>query len=560
LRAELERRHPEQIPLVHRRAAGWYLGQALPEQAFRHAIAGGDVVCVVEIVDQYFNVKLNAGELRVVERWVDAIPPDWYDRYPALGLMRAGLRAYSGDFAACVRLVGEVELRLAAADHETARPQMAKVMAVRCFMACYQNDVARAEAFADRALRDLPEQDTGFRPGIYGTLGDAYRRNARWPEARDNYLKALAFTSAPGAWHFSAHVFGALADLELRQGRLRAAADYWHRALAAIHDPEHWGQLPLPVMGWVYIRMGELLYEWNRREESWEYVARGLEHARLGGDVRALLAGYVCAGRLKLTEGDLAAAGTYLEQARLLAEKAQFPDWQARFQRLQVEHWLALDDRRAAADWAAERLHGDDLAGQPDAEHAALALARVLVVQADVPSIHQALWLLAPLLAAAEQDGRTGVAVEALALEALAYQGRGEGAEALIRLERALGLAEPEGYLRLFADLGLGMGRLLQAARARLVQPEYVDRLLAAFRDLPAASGAAPTSLPEPLTERETEVLALLAAGLTNREIAARLVVSPETIKKHTASIYSRLAVRNRTEAVTRARALKLLG
>ena len=152
-----------------------------------------------------------------------------------------------------------------------------------------------------------------------------------------------------------------------------------------------------------------------------------------------------------------------------------------------------------------------------------------------------------------------GVTIEALALRALAHWRRGEQASALTALERALRLAEPEGYVRLFADLGLPMARLLQEARSRAVLPEYVETLLAAFGELafPATVGGV---LPEPLTAREQEVLKLIAAGLTNREIADQLVISAETVKKHTASIYGKLAVRSRREAVARARKLALLG
>ena len=123
-------------------------------------------------------------------------------------------------------------------------------------------------------------------------------------------------------------------------------------------------------------------------------------------------------------------------------------------------------------------------------------------------------------------------------------------------LERALRLAEPEGYVRLFTDLGPGLARLLQEARARSVMPSYVAQLLRAFG---GGTVSVENVLPEPLSQRELEVLALVAAGLTNREIAERLSISPETVKKHTTAIYGKLGVKNRTEAAARARALDLL-
>jgi LuxR family maltose regulon positive regulatory protein len=199
------------------------------------------------------------------------------------------------------------------------------------------------------------------------------------------------------------------------------------------------------------------------------------------------------------------------------------------------------------------------LDGRPDSEAAHLAMARVLIVKGDLPSLERALDQIGSLLQPAQAQGRTVITIEARALQALAYSRRGDMASAMRSLERALRLAEPEGYLRLFADLGAPMARLLQEARSREVMPDYVDRLLASFSSdltLPASTRGA---LPEPLTDREGEILQLLAAGLTNREIAEELVISPETVKKHTGNIYGKLGVRSRTEAAARARELELL-
>ena len=131
---------------------------------------------------------------------------------------------------------------------------------------------------------------------------------------------------------------------------------------------------------------------------------------------------------------------------------------------------------------------------------------------------------------------------------------------ALTALEHALRLAEGEGYVRLFADLGLPMARLLQEAHSRAVMPEYVETLLAAFADDLKIAAATEAPLPEPLTPREQEVLERLAAGLTNREITAQLVISVETVKKHVRNLCAKLGVSNRTEAAARSRELNLLG
>lgn len=563
LQVELHRRHPDELISLHRRAARWYLAHDLPGQALDHAVAGDDPEFAIRVFERYTSLKLNCGELTDMARWLDSLPAAWYATHPLLGLFRAGLLAFTGAFDACLRSVNDVEQRLTRAETDDTRWQLALVTAFRCFMACIQNDLARAERYADQALRDLREESLSFRAGIYHALGDTYRRHGRWEEAKACYLTVLSFAHAPG-FHVqtvvqSAHVFGALADLELRQGRLRNAAGYWSKALAAIQERESWGRLELPVIGWVYLRMGEVLYEWNDLAGAWGHLTRGLEGAELGGDVRALIAGYLLAGRVKLTEGETEAAAAYLERARPLVEQAPFPDWTSRFERCQLELWLAQDRLRAAVEWADAMLADDALAGRPDYEAVRSALARVLIVKGDGPATERARALLDRLLQEAGAEGRMGVQIEALALQAMAHWRGGEDAGALTALERALRLAEPEGYVRLFADLGLPMIRLLQEARARGVMPDYVATLLAAGGAEHMETASVQRALPEPLSLREQEALRLLAAGLTNREIAAALAISPETVKKHTGSIYGKLGVSNRTEAAARARELDLL-
>lgn len=555
LRAELNRQYPAEIAGLHRRAAGWYFEHDQPELAFRHAVGGGDVERVIEIAQRYLLPKLLGGEIAVVKGWLKSLPEEWVAGSAELGYFQAALLFFTGQFDACSRYLDDLERRARAGSRDVPE-QLARVTAVRCFIACYHKDLEPAEAFARQALRDLPEDELTLRRGLYGSLGDTYREVGRWQEARDYYRKLLELPQSPDMQFYLVHVYGALADLDLRQGRLREAAGNWRKALAVIQRPEMRGKIPLPLIGWVYIRMGEFLYEWNERVSAWEHLAQGLERAELGGDVRALIAGTLIACRLKLTEGDTAAASGFLERARPLLEQAPFPDWTSRFERLQLEFWLAQGLLRPAVDWARGKIQAGEIAARPENEAAALAAARVLIVKGDPPSLEQAHPLLARLRAAAEAEGRKGVLIEALALQALAGWARGDRPRAMTAIEHALRLAEPEGYVRLFADLGLPMARLLQEARSRAVLPDYIHTLLAAFAG--AASAPSGPALAEPLTTREQEVLERIAAGLNNREIAEALVISPETVKKHLASIYGKLGVSSRTQAVARARELAL--
>ena len=479
LQEELKRRFPDVIPELHQRAAGWYLHHNLPEQAFDHAIESQSADLVMKIIERYAIVRLISGEVLGVKGWLKALPEAWLGQYPMIGIVQAGIMMFTGQFDACSTFLDEVEKHaLNRSDHSANR---GKVIAMRCSIACFQNDLSRAQAYASQALAFLAADDLDFRAGIYGALGDTYRRNGFWEKAKDSYLKLLDFTNAQGFHIQAVHVFGALADLELRQGHLQKAAGYWEKALAALRPRENWGHVPLPVSGWVYIRMGEILYEWNELERAWEYLSQGLERAELGGDARALIAGNLLASRMKLTAGERDLALNYLERARQHTEKAQFSYWISRFEQFQVELWLAQDKLRTAVQWSDEMLEDEESKMSPENDIAQLAVARVLIVKGDMPSLEKALALIHSLCQKAEADGRTGITIEALALQALDYEKRADIGSAMHALAHALQLAEPEGYVRLFADLGLPMALLLQEARTRDVMPDYVEKLLEAI-------------------------------------------------------------------------------
>lgn len=560
LEQRLHQDRPDAVADLHSRAARWCLAHDLPETAFRHALEGNDVETVIQIFERYLHPKMFGGEIRVVARWIDSLPPTWLANHPELLIAQASYLLTTGQPDACDRRLGDLERLAGTAGNGALGQSVARATAIRCFMACFSNDLARAEAYAQQAFRELPAEDFDFRANIYHALGETYRGNGRWHEAGANYLSVLGLVQErlhePSSRLLAVHVYGALADLELRQGRANKAAEHWVRAQAFIEDRQHWGHVPLPVTGWIYLRMGELFYERNDLERAWAYVPGGLERAELGGDTRAIIAGSVILARLELTSGAFEAAETRVERARLLLDKAQFPDWVGHFNRCRVELWLAQNKLRTAVAWSDEMLK-DAASGHPPAsEWTRLAIARVLIHKGDPDALTQAERFIHRLILAAEAQGQSGAAIEALGMRSLIHEHRGDRTSMLMDLERALRVAEPEGYVRLFVDLGLPMARLLQEAHGRGVMRDYVTHLLAAFDGDATASGS---PLAEPLSSREREVLRLIAAGLSNREVAESLFVSPETIKKHTGNIYGKLGVRGRIEAVTKARTLAII-
>ena len=234
---------------------------------------------------------------------------------------------------------------------------------------------------------------------------------------------------------------------------------------------------------------------------------------------------------------------------------------------LKTRVWVAQGRLPEALGWVRERglSIDDDLSYMREFEH--VTLARVLIVQfksgrAD-RSIHEAMGLLERLLKAAEEGGRTGSVIEILVQQALAHEAQSDIPRALDPLERALTLAEPEGYVRVFVDEGEAMRNLLRHAAAGGIESSYTQRLLSAFEKRaqpgPAAVKATAADLAVPLTAREVEILRLIAAGMRNQEIADHLFISLSTVKRHIANAYGKLGVGHRTEAVARANELNLL-
>jgi LuxR family maltose regulon positive regulatory protein len=255
--------------------------------------------------------------------------------------------------------------------------------------------------------------------------------------------------------------------------------------------------------------------------------------------------------------------------------------------------WVGQGRLTQALDWAAAQglSADDDLSYMREFEYITLARIRIAQIKraGEVAVIAEAMGLLERLLQAAEAGGRTGSAIEILILQALAQEAQGNLPAALVPLERALTLAALEGYVRIFVDEGLSMAELLSAAAAQGLVPGYIGKLLAAFEDgtnderrmtndceasrrderpLPVPVATVPSSavgqtgnsaLIEPLSERELEVVHLIAQGLSNREISERLFLALSTVKGHNRVIFGKLQVQRRTEAVARARQLGLV-
>ena len=274
--------------------------------------------------------------------------------------------------------------------------------------------------------------------------------------------------------------------------------------------------------------------------------------------------------RIREAEGDLDGALDLLNEAERLYVNDFSPNVRP-IGASRIRMWLAQGRLGEALGWARERGLSveDDLSYLREFEHVTLArvlMARYKSDRAD-RSIREAMGLLQRLLKAAEEGERTGSIIEILVLQALGHQVQGDIAAALAPLQRAMKLAEPEGYVRIFVDEGPPMAHLLREAAARGIMPDYTGKLLAAFEaEPPKSAGAsplptAPASQPlvEPLSQRELDVLRLFKTELSGPEIADQLVIALSTLRTHTKSIYGKLNVNSRRAAVNRATELELI-
>jgi LuxR family maltose regulon positive regulatory protein len=273
---------------------------------------------------------------------------------------------------------------------------------------------------------------------------------------------------------------------------------------------------------------------------------------------------HIAQARLKESGGDLEAALALLDDARRVYVKNPVPDTRP-IDALKARVYLKQGRLAQAQDWAHARgLSADDeISYLGEFEH--ITLARVLMTEGQSNhadrSILDAMKLLERLLKVAEEGRWLSNVIEILVLQSLALQAQGNIPQALASLERAMTLAEPEGYARIIVDEGLPVAQLLSEAAAHGIMPNYTARLLAVFEAEKRKSEDQPPAklLNDPLSQRELEVLQLIAQGLSNQEIGERLFLALDTVKGYNRRIFGKLQVQRRTEAVVRARELGLL-
>ena len=571
LRGRLERERSGRIEELHHRACSWYERHGLPYEAVRHALSTEDHDRAAALVEQAVGETWFRGEVLTLLGWLEALPERAKRRRPRLLLEHATALMWVGRLEDVESLLREAE-RIAEATAEGTsegpssagnihrRYLLGYTAAIRAWRTNLMADSQGAIELAQRALELLPDDPRARSLAIF-SLASAHRNAGDLGAASAAFEEAVELSQNAGHDYIALTAMGSLAHLRMSQGRLREAEASLQRALGFASER---GAELLPAVGRVHIAMGELLYERDDLEAAARQLTEALEPAWRTGKFDVLVDGCIALSQVKQARGDAEGALEAAREADDLARRSGVDDMiveaAARLVRL---HLRRGDLTGAFSDW--ERMDTSSVSVIAR-ETEQTTLARLLTARGEHDG---ALRLLSCLGAAAAEAGRRGSEIEILTLRALALRAKGEKEQATSTLAQALALAEPEGYVRTFVDEGSPMSELLSGVleaqqRGQLRTPSritahYLRKLLAALeREAPSAAQPA-TELPEALSERELEVLQLIAAGKTNRQIASELFVSVGTVKTHINNVYRKLDAHSRTQALARARELNLI-
>ena len=564
LNQHLQEREPQNVFELHRRASLWFEQNGFLAEAINHALQGEDFTRAAMLVESVGPDMMMRSEFDQLTSWLDAMPNELVENWPWLCIIRAWMYDRWAQFD-----VGEQYLQYAEAalnsdsspvSEEDENIIRGQISAIRALYSLKKGQIPESIEFSNQALDYLP--DNYFNRGVaYFSLGWAKNEQGDFSGAIQAYDEGRRASLAAGNQILAQVIILDIGKIQYLQGNLHQAAETFREAIGFKYEKS---EIKIPYASSASISLANILREWNELDAARSHLEEGIEIGLASRIVDAVAAGYASMAMVALAQSDLEAAIQSCKKSERMVK--DIPDLETdtltKTLDSQVRLLISQDKLSEAARNIKERGLRVDTKIKYIADFEHIILARLLVhsgrANSSLQDLSDAHKLLEEILQMASLVGYLSLRIEALALQALAFDGQGKHDQASTSLEEALTLAEPEGFTRTFVDEGEHMKVMLRQAFTRNISKAYVSKLLGAFEPQKVIQGPTSQQLIEPLTDRELEVLRLLSTELSGPEIAQELSVSLNTMRTHTKSIYSKLNVNNRLAAVRVARELSI--
>lgn len=556
LNRHLAREMPLQIHELHHRASEWLEQNGFIPEAIQHTLMAQDKERAIRLVEQNGCLLLMAGEVVTLNRWLEAVTP-FVPTHPWFAILKGWVLTLTGQQDQVAPVLQNAERLLSSLDSTPIVQIMRGALATaQAHSASVQGDPVAAE-FARQALACLPTGDAladSLRSVASLILGDVSQMNGEMEEAKHAYDEAVRIGLAADNPHLLIIGNSDLADVLFEQGQLHLAARKLSDALQMTTRAD--GSKPL-ISDHVLAGLSQIAFEWNDLEGAERYASQCIVLCQTSGKHEWEAVGHVMLARLEHVRGNAEKTIAAMRLAeQLVREYHASPKHSTWVQCALARLWLAQGNFEQVANFLRQNGVTSNADITYPQEPVYLVLLRMLLAQREYDT---ALALSERLLPLAEVRNCIGRVIEILVLRTMALQGKQDLAQALSVLEKALALAQPERYVRVFLDEGEAMARLLHHAKAHHMGTGFVSELLAEMPNKSDVGLASSHPLIEPLSERELEVLKRIASGDSNEEIASRLIISVKTVKRHISNIYAKLGVKTRTQAIALAHELKLI-
>jgi LuxR family maltose regulon positive regulatory protein len=562
LQQRLRMKQGDLVAELHRRASQWFAKNGFKNEAVDHALVAQDYALAVQLIEEVAEIDWDRARESRLLQWFKKLPDEKIDAKPKLCIFYARELFKSG-------YLDDAEKRLQAAEQMfkstpirdmNKEGLLGRIAVIRAYMSIRTGDLSRTIYFSSQALNLLPQRDLNWRSVAATTLGMGIGSD-KLVEAQQAFFEAMKISKAAGNVYYHIFAGSCMGSTLFKRGKLKEAKDISRQLLSlAIEN----GIEQTGIVGSLYANLGMIFCEWNDIDEGIRLLNKGVELSELGRDPVIVASCQVGLLRALMYRMDIAGALKLMENINERAGNFALPPWITNtISALNVFFWLGSGNLNAALQWAQERgLSIDDkLDGLHELEY--IALAHILIAQNKMDEADR---LLQRLIENAKAGDRVYMMIEMRLMRAMIFKAKQDTAAVLAELKLALSLAEPGGLIMIFVSKGKPVAELLEEILAVKKRDHdatkagfslsYLKKLLSVFK---AATPPKIEGLMDPISERELEVLYLIAAGLSNREIADKLFISLNTVKTHTKNINSKLDVNSRIKAVARAKELGLL-